>query len=63
MFKVQFKIMVTFQNSLSPKKGVRQGCLLSCYLFILVFEILAIKVRTSNAIKGITLSKQAIKIS
>ena len=46
-----------------PQKGVRQGCLLSCYLFILVVEILTIKVRTSNAIKGITVSKKEIKIS
>ena len=48
-----------------PQKGVRQGCPLSCYSFILVVEILAIKVRTSNAIKSITvsLSKKEIKIS
>ena len=32
-------------------------------LFIFVVEILAIKVRTSNAIKGITISKKEIKIS
>ena len=55
--------MATFPNFLSPQKVLRQGCPLSCYLFILVVEILAIKVQTSNAIKGITASKKEIKIS
>jgi hypothetical protein len=35
------------------QRGVRQGCPLSAYLFIMVVELLAHKIRKSDNIKGI----------
>jgi hypothetical protein len=44
------------------ERGVRQGCPLSAYLFIMVVELMANKIRTTNEIKGIKINQTEIKI-
>jgi hypothetical protein len=44
------------------ERGVRQGCPLSPYLFIMVVELLANKVRKSDSIKGIIIGNTEIKL-
>ena len=44
-------------------RGIRQGCPISALLFILVVEILAVKIRSESKIKGITVGKKEIKIT
>jgi hypothetical protein len=44
-------------------RGVRQGCPLSAYLFLLIVEIMAINIRSNKDIKGIKLKYKEIKVS
>ena len=50
-------------NYFSPERGVRQGCPLSPYLFILSVEILADAIRKNTDITGISINNNQIKIS
>ena len=50
-------------NWFKPSKGVRQGCPLSPYLFILSAEILAHKIRQDPEFKGIKLFGNIVKLS
>ena len=50
-------------NFFKPERGVRQGCPLSPYLFILCVEVLAEKIRNTKDVKGIFVNQNEIKIS
>ncbi len=45
-----------------PKQGVRQGCPISAYLFIMAVELLAISIRENDNIRGIIVEGTEIKI-
>ena len=49
-------------NWIKPSTGVRQGCPLSPYLFILTAELMSIKIRLSSDVKGISMLGKEIKV-
>ena len=53
----------TFTQFFNLERGVRQGCPLSVYLFLLVVELLATHIRQDKTINGITLKSSELKIS
>lgn len=45
-----------------PQRGIRQGCSVSPFLFLLVVEVMAVMIRRNRRIEGIQLKKGNIKI-
>ena len=50
-------------NWIKPSRGVRQGCPLSPFLFVLTAELMSNKIRQSDTVKGVSLCGNEIKIS
>ena len=58
---------INVNNFLSPafniERGIRQGCPLSCLMWVLCMEPLLIKIRSNEIIRGIMVSDSEIKLS
>ncbi len=52
-----------FSADINPSRGVRQGCPLSALLFVLVVEVMAIKIRHNENIEGFSCMDRNIKES
>jgi hypothetical protein len=39
-----------------PERGIRQGCPISAYIFIMVAEVLAHAIRTDKGVQGIKIN-------
>ena len=52
-----------YSNYFRITRSIRQGCPISALLFILVAEIIAIRIRTNTGINGIKYNELEIKIS
>ena len=53
-----------FHTELFPvQRGIRQGCPISAFLFILCSEVLAIAIRQQQDIKGLKIGNKEIKIT
>ena len=50
-------------NWFKPSSGVRQGCPLSPFLFILTAELMSNKIHQTDSVKGICLFNNEIKLS
>ena len=55
--------MDIYLNGFSISRGVRQGCPLYPYLFIIAVETLANRIRTDNNVRGICIPNTEIKIT
>ena len=51
-----------YSNYFKLSRGIRQGCPISALLFLMVAEIIAIKLRQCNNIKGLTIDGATYKI-
>ena len=55
--------MATSQKVLKLSRGVKQGCPLSAYVFIIAIEMLAAKIRSNNNIKRLEIRGLKTKVS
>ena len=52
-----------FSKKIKLSRGLRQGCPISALLFILVVEVLAVKIKNNKSIKGFQFNTHEVKIS